>query len=76
MGPRAGMDGREISPPTGFDPGDRPACSQSLYRLSYPDHHYTIEVIEYKEHHPADCLKFAKVFPVENTKVTSFGKLQ
>ena len=35
MGPMAGLDGRKISPPPGFDPG-RPARSQSLYRLRYP----------------------------------------
>jgi hypothetical protein len=34
MGPRAGLDGRKISIP------DRPARSQSLYRLSYPAHYY------------------------------------
>ena len=33
MGPRAGLDGRKISSPPGFDPR-----SQSLYRLSYPAH--------------------------------------
>jgi len=27
---------RKISPPSGFDPPDRPARSQSLYRLRYP----------------------------------------
>ena len=26
---------RKISPPSGFDPPDRPARSESLYRLSY-----------------------------------------
>jgi len=35
VGPRACLDGRKISSPSGFDPG-RPARSQSLYRLSYP----------------------------------------
>jgi hypothetical protein len=29
---------RKISPPTGIRSPDRPACSQSLYRLSYPAH--------------------------------------
>jgi hypothetical protein len=29
---------RKISPPPGFDPPDRPARSQSLYRLSYQAH--------------------------------------
>jgi len=32
VGPRAGLDGRKISSP------DRPALSQSLYRLSYRAH--------------------------------------
>ena len=39
MGPRAGLDRRgKISPPTGVRSPDRPARSQSLYRLSYPAH--------------------------------------
>jgi len=37
VGPRAGLDGRKISPPPGFDPGPS-TCSQSLYRLSYLVH--------------------------------------
>ena len=38
MGGPQGRSGqvRKISPPPGFDPPDRPARSQSLYRLSYP----------------------------------------
>jgi len=35
VGRRAVLDRRKISSPSGFDP-DRPARSQSLYRLSYP----------------------------------------
>jgi hypothetical protein len=38
VGPRAGLDERKISPPTGIRSLDRPARSQSLYRLSYPAH--------------------------------------
>jgi hypothetical protein len=37
VGPRAGPD-RKISPPTGIRTPDRPARSQSLYRMSYPAH--------------------------------------
>ena len=37
MGPRAGLDGRKMSSPQVSIP-DRPARSQSLYRLSYPVH--------------------------------------
>ena len=37
MGPRAGLDGRKISSHRDSIP-DRPARSQSLYRLSYPAH--------------------------------------
>ena len=37
MGPRTSLDGRK-SRPTGIRSPDRPACSQSLYRLSYPGH--------------------------------------
>jgi hypothetical protein len=38
VGPRAGLDRRKISPPTGIRSPERPARSQSLYRLSYPSH--------------------------------------
>jgi hypothetical protein len=38
VGPRAGLDGRKISPPPGFDPRTVQARSQSLYLLSYPAH--------------------------------------
>ena len=41
MGPRAGLDGRKISSPPGSIP-DRPARSQSLYRLSYPARMYQL----------------------------------
>ena len=37
VGPRAGLDGRKISPHRHSIP-DRPARNQSLYRLSYPAH--------------------------------------
>ena len=37
MGPRVGLDGGK-SRPTGIRSPDRPARSQSLYRLSYPAH--------------------------------------
>ena len=36
MGPQGRSGRRKISPPTGIRSPDRPACSQSLYRLSYP----------------------------------------
>ena len=35
VGPRAGLDGRKISSPTGFDPEPSSSVAQSLYRLSY-----------------------------------------
>ena len=39
VGPRAGLDRCGKSrPPPGIDPPDRPARSQSIYRLSYPAH--------------------------------------
>ena len=40
VGPRAGLEGREISPPPGFDPRTIQPVAQSLYRLSYPAHLY------------------------------------
>ena len=35
VGPRAGLDGCGKFPPTGIRSPDLPACSESLYRLSY-----------------------------------------
>ena len=41
MSPRAGLDRCGKSrPPTGIRSPDRPARSQSLYRLRYPAHSY------------------------------------
>ena len=44
VGPRAGLDGREISPHRDSIP-DRQACCQLLYRLSYLTHIYGINII-------------------------------
>jgi len=42
VGPRAGLDRcGKSGPPTGFRSPDRPARSQSLYRLRYPAHSFT-----------------------------------
>jgi len=38
VGSRAGLDGRKISSPPGFDSGPSSSVAQSLYRLSYPVH--------------------------------------
>jgi hypothetical protein len=38
VGPRTGLDVCEKSCPTGIRSPDRPACSLSLYRLSYQAH--------------------------------------
>jgi hypothetical protein len=48
MGPRAGLEGAENLSPTGIRSPDRPAHSQSLYRLSYPAHtdSYSIDMIK------------------------------
>jgi hypothetical protein len=44
VGPRTGLDRRGKSrPPTGVRSSDRPARSQSLYRLRYPAHKVTQE---------------------------------
>jgi len=54
VGPRAGLDGRKISPPTGTRSPDRPARSQSLYRLVYPAPQFTKSSVHNKfraEHH-------------------------
>jgi len=42
--PRASLDGCGISPPTGTISPERSACSQSLYRLSYPGPYTTSDV--------------------------------
>jgi len=36
VGPRAGLDGRKISPPSGIRSPDRPARGKSLYRATWP----------------------------------------
>ena len=46
MGHRAGLDGRKISSPLGFNPGPS-SRSQSLYRLSYPAHDYECKRTNY-----------------------------
>ena len=44
VGPRAGSgQGWKISPPTGIGSSDRPARSESLYRLSYPGPSFMFE---------------------------------
>ena len=48
VGPRAGLDGRKISPPTGIRSLTVQPAAQSLYRLSYPDHEATINVEKWK----------------------------
>jgi len=40
--PSAGLDGRKISPPPGFDPRTVQPVAQSLYRLSYRAHNQTV----------------------------------
>jgi hypothetical protein len=43
VGPRAGLDRcGKYRPPTGIRSPDRPARTQSLYRLSYPAHPITV----------------------------------
>ena len=44
VGPRAGLDGQKIStpPPPEIRSPDRPARSQSLYRLNYPTHNHLV----------------------------------
>jgi hypothetical protein len=48
VGPWAGLDGRKISSPPGFDPGPSSQVTQSLYRLSYLAHLY---ILSMKIHH-------------------------
>ena len=44
VGSRAGLDGAENLAPTGIRSPDRPACSELLYRLSYPGPPMELEV--------------------------------
>ena len=49
MGPRARLDSGGKSRPTGIRSPDRPACSQSLYRLSYLAHFYLFVLYDFKQ---------------------------
>jgi len=42
VGPRAGMDGRKISTPPEFDLRTVLSVAQSLHRLSYPTHNFSL----------------------------------
>jgi len=46
VGTRAGLDGRKISSPPGFDPRAVQPVAQSLYRLSYPVHKRVADISE------------------------------
>ena len=47
-GPRTSLDGYGKSrPPTGIRSPDGPACTQSLYQLRYPAHHYVVQFLNY-----------------------------
>ena len=63
VGPRAGLDGCEKSRPTGIWSPDRPARSESLYRLSYPSpqmvhvtpphsHHWNFKHLSHRDTKP------------------------
>jgi hypothetical protein len=64
MGLRTGLDVCENSrPPTGIRSPDRPASSQSLYRLSYPTHDpcmFTSYKILYCWHNGMDNIRITK----------------
>jgi len=49
MGPRGGLDrrGKSRPPPIGIRSPDRPARSESLYRMSYPGLQITITAAAY-----------------------------
>jgi hypothetical protein len=47
VGPRAGLDGCGKSRPTGIRSPDRPARSESLYRLRYPGPYPTVSFAYY-----------------------------
>jgi hypothetical protein len=54
VGPRAGLDRCGKSRPTGIPSPDRPARSQSLYRLRYPAHCH----LKYQSYIDTSNLKF------------------
>ena len=58
MGPGAGLGGRKISSPPGFDPGP------SLYRLSYPTHYLPIFRVFNFPHKTSGKIK-GKVIPLQ-----------
>jgi hypothetical protein len=65
VGPRAGLNSAENLPPTGIRSPDHPACSESLYRLSYPapkseTFNSEIEIFRF-------CLKFSMCVPRQLT---------
>ena len=71
MGPRAGVDGRKISSPQGFDPGPTSPVAQSLYRLSYPTH-LSCEILLLK-HVPKDFCEW--YYNLLHSSQTTYNKL-
>jgi len=71
VGPRAGLDGRKISSPPGFDPGP-PTHSQSLYLLSYLAHtlnvclliFMTTLITVYRSYHGCYCCRYYQCLSV------------
>ena len=75
MGPRASLDRRGKSRPTGIRFPDRPARSQSLYRLSYPTHNFVrlLVKIQVEEHNKLSnyvYLSLMKVIPKRGNEGT------
>jgi hypothetical protein len=60
VGPRAGLHVSENLAPNEIRSPDRPARSQSLYRLSYPAHWHT-------------CIQRLKVTENKNPSITTFS---
>ena len=65
VGPRAGLDGCGKSRPTWIRSPDRPACSESLYRLSYPGPSlYNIKVYIHTYYHFPKYCRFLLNHPI------------
>jgi hypothetical protein len=79
VGPRTGVDGYGKSRSTGIRSPDRPARSQSLYRLSYPgpqywllNDHFTVNITESPKYRGEGRREtragfFLKIYCEENT---------
>jgi hypothetical protein len=76
MGPRAGLDGcgkyRPPPPPTGIRSPNRPARSESLYRVSYPGPPDKMEYTVKISSSATSGGSYSHTFPSSNPVVVTF----